>query len=327
MLMRLPRKNSAADCADAPEGRAVAAAHSTAIQRAIVAGRMTFPPCAARVPSRALEFFYLSSVGSSTILPRHLAGFRQPMRLGRLRQRHDPLDLRLDLAFRRGRKAFRQVGRIVAGPAADGDLLVIEVRHIDRHVRSAMRARGHQPSAEAERHERERQHLRIGDVVVDHVDALAAGELQHLVLDVVGVVVDGVVGAERAAERAAVVGAGRRDHGRAGDVLRKLDADAAEIAAGAHDQHGLALLQLGDVEQQIPGRRHVAHHHRRVAEIEARRHIDRGAGGDADQLGEAALPLDAHHAFRDRCSRSSPPGRRRAACRRRPRPVRRPCGG
>ena len=28
------------------------------------------------------------------------------------------------------------------------------------------------------------------------------------------------------------------------------------------------------------------------------RHVDGGAGGHADQLGEAALPLDAHHAFR-----------------------------
>ncbi len=43
---------------------------------------------------------------------------------------------------------------------------------------------------------------------------------------------------------------------------------------------------------------HVAHHHRGVAEIEAGRHVDRGAGGDADELGKAALPLDAHHAFR-----------------------------
>ena len=216
-----------------------------------------------------MSVFYLSSVGSSTILPGTSPGFRQPMRLGRLRQRHDPLDLRLNLALRRGREALRQIGRIVAGPAADGDLLVIEMREIDRHVRPAMRARGHQPSAEAERHERERQHLRIGDVVVDHVDALAAGEPQHLVLDVVGVVVDRVVGAERAAERAAVVGAGCRDHGRADDVLGELDADGAEIAAGAHDQHGLAFLQLGDIEQQVPGGRDVAHHHGGVAEIEA----------------------------------------------------------
>ena len=72
----------------------------------------------------------------------------------------------------------------------------------------------------------------------------------------------------------------------------------AEIAAGAHDQHGLAFLQLGDVEQQVPGGRHVAHHHRGVAEVEPVGQRDRGAGRDADELGEAARPLDAHHAFR-----------------------------
>ena len=113
-----------------------------------------------------------------------------------------------------------------------------------------------------------------------------------------------VVGAELEPDLRAIVGAGGRDHRRADHVLGDLDADRAEIAAGAHDQHGLAGLELGDVEQQVPGGRHVAHHDGRVVEIEPVGKRDRRAGRHADQLGEAARPLDAHHADRARCSRS-----------------------
>src|SRR5882757_4193554 len=94
-----------------------------------------------------------------------LARFHQPVRLGGLRERHDALDLWLDLALNRCREALRQIGWLIARPADDGDLVVIEVREIDGHVRPAMGASGHQPSAEAERHEGLRHHFRVGDVV------------------------------------------------------------------------------------------------------------------------------------------------------------------
>ena len=107
-----------------------------------------------------------------------------------------------------------------------------------------------------------------------------------------------VVGAELFAERSALVGAGSGDDAGANDVLGDLDADAAEIAAGAHDQHGLAALELGDVEEKIPRRRHVAHHHRGAMEVEILRDRNAGAGRHGDKLGKATRPLDAHHALR-----------------------------
>src|SRR5215471_6327318 len=62
------------------------------------------------------------------------ARFHQPMGRRGLPERHDALDLRLDLALRGGRETFLQIGRIVARPTDDGDLVVVEVREIDRHV-------------------------------------------------------------------------------------------------------------------------------------------------------------------------------------------------
>src|SRR5262245_35190112 len=60
-----------------------------------------------------------------------LARFHQPMGYRGLPERHDALDLRLDFALCGGRETLQQVGRIVAGPPDDGDLLVIEVREVD----------------------------------------------------------------------------------------------------------------------------------------------------------------------------------------------------
>ena len=107
-----------------------------------------------------------------------------------------------------------------------------------------------------------------------------------------------VIGAELFAERRALFGAGRGDHVRADHVLGDLDADGAEIAAGAHDQHGLAVFQLGDVHEQIPRRRHVAHDHGGAMKVEVLRNGNAGAGRHGDELGKAARPLDAHHALR-----------------------------
>ena len=150
----------------------------------------------------------------------------------------------------------------------------------------------------AEREERFGQHLRVGDVVVEHVDALAAGEFQHFGREVVGVVVDGVVRAELEFELRVLVGSRNGDHFRPDHVLGDLDADRAEIAAGAHDEHCLAGFELGHVEQQVPGGRHVAHDNRGVVEIETVGQRDQRTGRHGDHLGKAARPFDPHHADR-----------------------------
>ena len=75
--------------------------------------------------------------------------------------------------------ASRQCGRSdgrIARHALDRDALVVEMREVDRDIRSGMRARGHQPTVHADGAERQRQYVGIGDVVIEHVDALAAGE-------------------------------------------------------------------------------------------------------------------------------------------------------
>ena len=107
-----------------------------------------------------------------------------------------------------------------------------------------------------------------------------------------------MIGAELLAERDARVGAGRRDHARADHVLGDLDADRAEIAAGAHDQHGLVEFEIGDVDQEIPCRRHVAQDDGGAMKVEMLGKRDRGAGRHGDHFGKTARPLDAHHAAR-----------------------------
>src|SRR5580704_18979169 len=56
-----------------------------------------------------------------------LVRFDHAMRVGCARQRQYALDLRNDFSLRRGFQAVRQIGRRVAGPALDGDALVVEV--------------------------------------------------------------------------------------------------------------------------------------------------------------------------------------------------------
>src|SRR5215510_13443306 len=220
------------------------------------------------------------------------------MRFCGLHERHDALNLRLDLALDRRCEALRQIGRLIARPTDDGDLIMIKVCEIDGHVRPAMGAGGHQASAEAERHEGLGQHFRVGDVVVEHVGALAVGEPHHLGANILRVVVDAVVGAERQALLDALVAAGCRDHLGTNHVPGDLDAGHAEIAAGAHDEHSLTALKLGGVDEKIPGGGAVAHHHGGVMEVDAVGQRNDHASWHADQLSETTWPFDAHHALR-----------------------------
>src|SRR5207237_7618526 len=91
--------------------------------------------------------------------------------------------------------------------------------------------------------------------------APAAGQPHDLGLQVGYVVIDAVIGAEREAGRDPRIRTRGRDYVGADYVLGDLNADRAEIAARAHDQHALAGFELGDVDEQIPAGRHVAHDH------------------------------------------------------------------
>ena len=161
-----------------------------------------------------------------------------------------------------------------------------------------MCAGGDQPAGETERAEGARQHLAVGDVVVEHVDALAAGQPDDLGLQVGDVVIDAVIGAEREAGRDPRIRTRGRDYVGADYVLGDLNADRAEIAARAHDQHALAGFELGDVDEQIPGGRHVAHDHRGVVKVEPVGEFDRRERRHRDHLGKPARSFDAHHSGR-----------------------------
>src|SRR6516165_1644729 len=183
----------------------------------------------------------------------------------------------------------------MARHALDGDPLVIEMREIDRHVRSGMGARSHQTAIHADCPESLWQHPRISDVVVQHVDALAVGDFHHFGDNFLRGVIDAEISAKLLAEYDALVSPGNRDHARFKHVLGYLDTDGAEIAAGAHYQHGLAGFQRCDMYEQIPRRRHVAQHHRGAMKIETLGNGDCGAGGNSDLLGEATGAMNAHH--------------------------------
>src|SRR6516165_9680150 len=176
----------------------------------------------------------------------------------------------------------------MARHALDGDPLVIEMREIDRHVRSGMGARSHQTAIHADCPESLWHHPRISDVVVQHVDALAVGDFHHFGDNFLRGVIDAEISAKLLAEYDALVSPGNRDHARFKHVLGYLDTDGAEIAAGAHYQHGLAGFQRCDMYEQIPRRRHVAQHHRGAMKIETLGNGDCGAGGNRDLLGEPA---------------------------------------
>jgi hypothetical protein len=75
-----------------------------------------------------------------------------------------------------------------------------------------------------------------------------------------------------------------------------LNPDAAEVAAGAHDQRGFAGLERSDIDEQGPGGRYMADHYGRGMKIELQWNLGGGAGGDNHHLSKAAGPLDAHHA-------------------------------
>ena len=99
------------------------------------------------------------------------------MRVRDLRQRQNVGDLHLDLAAGGCLKARGQIALARAWRALDHDAMIVEVEKIDHDIGAAMGARRHQPPVHANALERLRQNIGVGDVVVENVDALAAGRL------------------------------------------------------------------------------------------------------------------------------------------------------
>ena len=91
--------------------------------------------------------------------------------------------------------------------------------------------------------------------VEDHVDALGVGRLADDLGEVLGLVVDRPLRAERHAGGAFLGRPGGREHARA-EGLGHLDRRGADAAGTAMDQETLAALEAGDVEDVRPHRKH-----------------------------------------------------------------------
>ena len=136
-------------------------------------------------------------------------------------------------------------------------------------------------------------HHGFADVVEDDIDTTIAGRLEHDGGEVGVVVVDRDVGAELAAPRDLLVGAGGREDARAG-VLRELDRRRAGATGGRVDQHALTRLQLRAVEQPEPGQVEREVERGCVGERDRVRHLERRNDRTDRVLGEPAVRTFGH---------------------------------
>ena len=152
---------------------------------------------------------------------------------------------------------------------------------VERHDLTRVRAADDEPAVLRERVEPVLEVL-AADVLVDDVDAVAVGDPQHLLDDVLRRVVDPDVEPELGCLLELVVAARGADHERARE-LRDLDGRGADPAPDRVDEHRLPRTELRAGHEHVPGR----------AEGDvARGRLDVGdAVGDPDQLRGLALHL------------------------------------
>src|SRR5947199_6503628 len=117
-------------------------------------------------------------------------------------------DLRLDLPRAYRRETRGDITRAVAGLTLDSDALVIKVREVDRDIRPAVGARGHETPLHSEGAKGRGQNFRIGNVVVEHIGPFAAGGAHDRAVKISAVVVQRVIGAEGKRGAQMLVGAG-----------------------------------------------------------------------------------------------------------------------
>jgi hypothetical protein len=91
------------------------------------------------------------------------------------------------------------------------------------------------------------------DVVEDDFDALALGDLADARGEVFAVIVDGVGRAELASHLELVVSAGGDDDVASSDQRCDLDAGTGDSGAGSVNQDIFERLELGPVDQHVPG--------------------------------------------------------------------------
>jgi hypothetical protein len=125
-----------------------------------------------------------------------------------------------------------------------------DVPPVDLHAPAAQERDHHEPAFK-------RQAFQVlldvvaADHVEDDVDAALAGDPRNLRDEIVRVVVDRMIGAERPAKRGLVVAPCRGEH-RGAELLGKLNGAKADAARAAVDQHFLALLQAPAIDEVVP---------------------------------------------------------------------------
>jgi len=130
---------------------------------------------------------------------------------------------------------------------------------------------------------------------VDEVDAAPVGEFLDARHDVLGLVVDDLIGAERADEVRRLGAAHRRQHAGAAR-LGDLDGRGADAAGPALHEHGLAGLEIAAPDEAVVGGGEDHAQGGGVDERERRRFGHRLRLGDESVLGVAALAADAEAA-------------------------------
>ena len=118
--------------------------------------------------------------------------------------------------------------------------------------------------------------------IVDHIHALAAGELLHLVLEALLAVVDQVVGAG-VARHFQLLGSARRGDHLGAHGLADFHRRQADTAGSTEHQQGLALLQVGALLQRM---------HRGAVG-----HAEGGGGGQVHALGYRQHVVAGHRHF------------------------------
>ena len=173
------------------------------------------------------------------------------MRGGGFAEREDPVDDRLRGPARDEVVDAREVGSRPHRRAEDGELLPPDAMELGRRVRPAGRSADDDPPFGRRRLQRGLPG-RLAHVLDDDVGAVTLGRFLHGRRHVAGLVVHDRVGAELARPLELLVARRGRDHA-AAESLREHERRRGDAAAGAPDEHPLALLEFRARDQHPVG--------------------------------------------------------------------------
>jgi hypothetical protein len=234
--------------------------------------------------SQGLVLFY-EAVGRGRFLQWHDAVY-EDFELSRPPQLESPLEVLLALC-----------------PEAAFHLqsLLVEAPHIQSDQPAAVRPSGDKPTASGEAVKGARPQSRVGDILEDHVNAVAPGQAYDLPCEILAAVVDPEVGPQGHGSLDPYVCTSASD-----DLGPKgfgyLHQATAEATGGAHDQDPVPLFEVG--QSTLPkGEREMPGDHRPVSEGQPIGQRDTVAGRDPQIFRIATPALHSKHSRAHTASR------------------------